>query len=169
MQTVQALRDLETAPSADEMKAFYLDALHQLVHICLTIPRFQIDTANRLASTLGVSKRKVIRSLRLLESLTLAEENDGTWKAKTQKTHLPPESPYFLAWRSQLRVMALNRQQAIEPGESYSFSVVFSATEDVKNKIQTRFLELLKSIQPEVIEAAPERCYQMNFDLVPWT
>jgi transcriptional regulator with XRE-family HTH domain len=168
-QTTQSLKNLENTPDPDAMRPFYLDATHQLVHICLTIPRFQTDSANRLAAAFGLSKRKINRSLRLLESLQLAIQEKEGWKSKAQETHLPPESPYFLAWRSQLRMMSLNRQQQLEPTESYSFSVVFSATEELKNQIQFRFLEFLKAIQPEVIRAEPEHCYQLNFDLIPWT
>jgi transcriptional regulator with XRE-family HTH domain len=167
-QTTQVLSELDKAVGPEEMKPFYLDATHQLVHICLTIPKFQTDSANRLSTALGFSKRKVNRSLRLLESLNLASQEKEGWKAREQKTHVPPESPYFLAWRSQLRMMGLNRQQVLEPSESYSFSVVFSATEEIKNQIQFRFLELLKTIQPEVVRADPQHCYQLNFDLIPW-
>ena len=61
------------------------------------------------------------------------------------------------------------RIDAIAEDQAYSFAVMFSADEDARREIQSRFLAFLKSVEELVGGARQEDAYQMSFELFPWT
>ena len=71
--------------------------------------------------------------------------------------------------RNQLRIIGLNKQHNMNQNITYSFSALFSANEKTRNDIQFSYMEFLKKVEKLVKNAKEEHCYQMNFDLFPWT
>jgi hypothetical protein len=104
-----------------------------------------------------------------LERLGIIERSAGKIEILRPAMHLPKESPFYDGWRAQLRLLALQRTQAIAKESHYSFSVVFSAGEKADQDLKAKFFEFLKSLEPDITAAPCERVYQMNFDLLPWT
>ena len=62
----------------------------------------------------------------------------------------------------------LDSTQVLSEKNGYSFSVVFSASENTRKEIHSKFLEFLKSCELLVGEAKSKNVYQMSFDLFPW-
>jgi uncharacterized protein (TIGR02147 family) len=173
---IQALKlDSKSSLSASEMKIdhedieeYYLNPLIQLIHVCLAIPRYQKDQI-LLATDLRVSISKVITALSKLERMGLVKKIKGELKIQNENLHLAKSSRLFKPWRNQLKLMSINRIEAIPDDQSYSFSVIFSGTEDLKKEIQSRFLEFLKGIEGLTKVSPQEEVYQMGFELFPWT
>jgi hypothetical protein len=46
---------------------------------------------------------------------------------------------------------------------------VFSANDEIKKEIQSRFLACLKGIEELVAAGPQEDAYQMSFEIFPWT
>ena len=80
-----------------------------------------------------------------------------------------PPSPVFRPWRNQLKLLCLDRLSRRGQKSDYSFSVCFSATDKVRDRIKGDFLELLKRVEAEVGAARQEEAYQMSFELFAWT
>lgn len=151
------------------LSEYYLEPHNQIIHICLSIPRYAKDPA-RLAKDLGLAPAKVNAALATLERLGLIGRADGGgWKTLVRNIHLPPGTPVYKAWRTQLKLLALHRMEAVPDGETYSFSAVFSATPEVRRQAHARLLAALKEIEGLVRGATQEEAYQISIDLFPWT
>ena len=55
--------------------------------------------------------------------------------------------------------------QKLKAEQKYNFSVIFSATPEVKKEIQENFFKFLKQCQASVQDAKSQELYQLNFDL----
>lgn len=176
---IQALRDraldsrehLQAKPESlgeDGLRDYYLDPLNQLVHICLSIPRYQTD-ATKLAADLGIPVAELRGVIERLEALGVIEHVNGRYKSLLKGIHLPKTSPVFKPWRNQLKLLCLDRLSRRPEKSDYSFSVCFSATDKVRDRIKGDFLELLKKAEAEVGGARQEGAYQMSFELFAWT
>ncbi|MGE0615738.1 MAG: TIGR02147 family protein [Bacteriovoracia bacterium] len=162
---------LEATPvrlATDALGEYYLDPLHQIIHICLTIKRYQDDLV-KLATDLERPLARVRATVMKLEKMGLAEKKGASWRAIQKEIHLVKESPVYPAWRNQLRLLSLQRLQAVETDEqSYSFSVVFSSDMKTRNQVHAAFLEFLKATERKVKGTEPEHTFQLNFDLFKW-
>lgn len=154
--------------SDQALKDYYLDPLHQVVHICLSIPRYQTDAA-RLAADLGISVQDLRVTIERLEGLGVIEHANGRYKTLVKGVHLPRTSPAYKPWRNQLKLLCLERLNHKSKAGDYSFSVCFSATDKVRDKIKADFLELLKKAEVSVRDARQDGAYQMSFELFAWT
>lgn len=83
--------------------------------------------------------------------------------------HLPKQSPIYRSWRNQLKLAAINKMDTVADEQAYSFAVIFSANDDIRKEIPSRFLKCLKGIEELVAADPPDDTYQMSFDLFPWT
>lgn len=176
---LQAIRDqaldsrehLKARPdslSDDSLRDYYIDPFHQIVHICLSIPRYQSDPV-RLASDLDLSVSDLREIIDRLERLGIVEQHAGKIRTLIKSIHLPRASPAFKPWRNQLKLLCLERLSRRSRRDDYSFSVTFSATERVRDKIKSDFLDMLKRTEELVQGARQEETFQMGFDLFSWT
>jgi hypothetical protein len=147
---------------------FYLDPAMQLVHIFLTIPRYRNDIG-KIKAALHLNADDLASTLTKLQRLGLIAYRDGRYEVVRDSIHLPPDSPVYKAGRALLRLRAMDKIDRLPPAETFNFSVVFSATETVRARIQMRFQEFLKSVEDEVKAAPAEEVYQMSFDLFGWS
>lgn len=158
-----------TVGGAGGLAEYYLDPLYQIVHICLSIERYAHDLG-LLARDLEVRPARVASAVNKLEQLgIIARAPDRGIRVLMRNVHLPREAAVYPAWRNQLKVLSMQRLQSMSNDYSYSFAVVFSADEETRKKIQSRFLELLKEIEPFVKAAPAEDTFAMSFDLFSWT
>lgn len=151
------------------LSEYYLDPHMQIVHICLSIERYACDLKS-LAADLRLHLSRVTSVVDRLEKLGIIERDEaGQIKLLVTSIHLPKESQLFDAWRNQIRLSCLKHMEGLPRDEVYSFSVTFSATPEVRQKIHLRFLDYLKSLEELVSQAPCEKAYQLNFDVFPWT
>ncbi len=168
LETKKHLSKEKINPNTKEWMDYYLDPLNQIVHVCLSIERYQKDV-NLLAQDLNIDSSKLISLIQTLERLGIITRYKNKIEVLIKELHLPKDSTLYASWRNQLKLLTLQRLQHNENGKSYSFSVVFSADPQTKNKIQAKFLELLKETEPWVQKAPSQETFQMNFDLFSWT
>lgn len=157
------------SPTTAEFEEYYLDPLNQIVHVCLSIPRYRRNP-DLLARDLLVPRESVRGALRTLERIGAARRDDaGGFVPVGDTLHLPRDSRLYGAWDTQLRQMAAVRRQHLPKSLSYGFSVVFSADEPTRHVIQEKLLELVASLQKVVAPAAEEEVYQLSLDMFSWT
>lgn len=150
-----------------EFPEYYLDPIHQIVHIAISIDKLSKDL-KAMAEAVGVSMERLKGVLASLEAHGLIKRSKGQYVNMQKNVHLRKTSPVFKAWRHQLQNLALAR--SIEEGDEdrYGFSAVFSADEATRKKIQGKLLELIKDIEGDVKKAPAKGVYQISIDLFPW-
>jgi uncharacterized protein (TIGR02147 family) len=168
LRSEEHLRARAVQISSEGIQEYYLDPLHQIVHVCLTVERYQKEP-ELLAEALKLRPERVVSLIQTLERLGIVERKGNKVVPRINGIHLPQDSPVFSSWRSQLRTRSFQCLQDAKPGEAYSFSVVFSADPATREKLQALFLDYLKSVEGLVDQTQPVCVYQMNFDLHPWT
>jgi hypothetical protein len=158
-------------PSADSRGAllddFYLDLQAQMVHMFLTVPRYSKDHET-IRRALGLEKDSFHMALNKIEQAGLISLSGKEVKVLQSSIHLPASSRLYPSYRMQMRLKALELMQNRSPDNHYSFSVLFSADEDARRRMHTRFLEYINWCQKISENETPEQVYQMNFDLVKW-
>ncbi len=153
----------------DELAFFYLEPLHQVAHCLLSMPKFS-DRPSLLKQALGINTRKLDTVLSALERVKLVEKTgDGKLKLINRKFHLPKDSNVYHPWRTQLRLLALNRMPLNSIEENFGFSVVLSGSKNAERSIRERFLEFIKEAEKIVSnDKNLEEAFILNFDLTPW-
>jgi uncharacterized protein (TIGR02147 family) len=165
----QAHIKARAAASGDSgLTLYYVDPLNQIVHICLLIKRYRESPA-LLAEDLELAPARLLKSITLLEKLGIIAQSEGKISVLLRQLHLPRDAEVYPIWRDQLKLMSLQRLKTLPEGSDYSFSVIFSSDKKTKEKIQRKFLNLLKDIEPLVEKANDENVFQMSFDLFGWT
>lgn len=147
---------------------YYLQPIHQIVHVALAIPRYGL-APTLLAPDLGITRERLTHILKTLHDLELIQFEGETVKILVSALYLPKEDHSYESWRALLRGLTASRLQTSKPEGAYSFSLTFAASEEAKGLLQRKFLEFLQEAKPIVEGAAPEDCFQMNFDLFSWT
>ncbi len=156
-----------TSNSSHDLSLYYLKHWTQLVHVALSIPRYSKDP-KLLAEVLGINSQDMQKILEDLRSLDLIYSNGNELVPKDGHLHLNKNSVLFQAWKTQIRFAGMQRQASLSDSSSYSFTAVFSATEEARKKVHAKFLEFLKEFETEVRDADSQNVYQIAFDLFPW-
>jgi uncharacterized protein (TIGR02147 family) len=163
-------KHLETKESGADLplqSEYYLDPIIQIVHAAIAIPHYQNDL-KRLANELRVPPERVADAVNRLERMGVCERTPEGLAVREASLHLPKDSPLAVAWRNQLKLLAMQRLQVLPTEEAYAFSVVLSGSRALENTIRARFLEVLQDLKKAVEGAPPERVYQMSIELLPW-
>ncbi len=148
---------------------YYLNPWVQIVHIGLSIPRYAANI-QLLAKDIQVAESLVLEALRLLLKRNIVREVKGKgFEVVVQQIHLSNDSVVFKAWQTQLRLMALQRLQSAPRKTDYRFSVVFSADEAARKKLQTEILTLLKKAEEQVRDAPEKDIFFLGLDYFQWT
>jgi hypothetical protein len=144
---------------------FYLDLNAQLLHMFLTVKRYRNDPERaRRALALGLDAFQA--ALAKIERAGLARVSGKRVEILRDAFHLPSTSPLYPAYRTMMRLKALDVMQSQSTDRHFSFSVLYSADAGSRPKIQSRFLELVDWAQKLTQTDAPTDVFQMNFDLV---
>lgn len=169
LETKEHLKAKSVTGNSSGSETYYLDPLHQIVHIALSIARYQSDLA-LLAHDLRIPVERLLSAVQKLEQLgIISREKNGAIKTLVKNVHLPRTSPVYTSWRNQLKLISMQQLQNLGPSDSYSFAVVFSADIATRRLIQSRFLEFLKEVEEMVGKASNKNVFQLNFDLFNWT
>lgn len=152
-----------------DYQKYYLDPYLQIIHMFLTISKFQNESALIAKSLTELSKETIDEKIKQLEEMQLIVWNNNKWKAIESNLHLTSDAPIYKVYRKLLRMKSLEKLDSSNLQDNYSFSVIFSTNEKVRSEIQKRFLEFLKEIQKIVQSEKESDVYQLNFDLFAWS
>ena len=107
-----------------------------------------------------------------LQKLRIIAITDGQITILKDTLHLPPESPYYEAYRTLLRLKFGEHQRrkssTPEAESDYSFTVLFSANEEVRSWAKSEFLQFLGKLEEKVKQCEAESVYGLSFDLLRW-
>lgn len=147
---------------------YYSDPFHQLIHIFLTIDRFQ-KKVGLIAEKLNISEQQLEKYLDNLEKFRIIERKSDGPKVLIDNLHLPANSPIIKAYRILSRTQVFQKIGQLQEPDDYSFNVVFSCDSATKKRIQQNFLEFLKQTQILVRDSTEQEVYQLGFDLIKWS
>lgn len=147
---------------------YYLNPLVMIVHICLTIPRFRNDLT-LLSKELRIDYDQLEEIINKLSSMKLIEFSNKAIRVLLSTMHLPRESSIVLPHQQLLSQLSSQRKNGLSIGKKKSFSVTFSSNEDNRKDMEWEFNKFTKKIRELSQRGDKKHCYQINFDLFPWT
>jgi len=165
--TDQYISAKKVTVDTDGIYHYYLDPINQIVHASLAIERYR-KNLQLLSKDINIPVFRIMDSIATLEKLGIISKDGKEIKIIQDSLHLPSDSPIYKTWRNELKNLSMQKLRNLKAESSYSFAVVFTATEDTRKFIQEKFFEFLKEIEPVAQKAESENAYYMNFDLFPW-
>ena len=163
-----ALQAERLLTSGGDLTEYHLNPHMQLVHMFLTIPEYRLDP-NTIAQSIGLSLDELRRILTKLQGLGFVSYSAKGYEVVKEQFHLASDSPLQRAYASLVRLKGVEKVQRLDPGSAYNFSVIFTADEDTKKRIQERFAAFLREMEAEVRPAPSKQVFQMTFDLFSWS
>lgn len=158
----------ETSPAAKaEMTLYYLDPTLQLIHLFLTIPRYA-ENPQQLTIKLGISSEFLSKSLESLRSLGIIMIKDRKLTVLKDSLHLPGESAIIRPYQILSRLKGLEKLQTSKGKEQFAYSLYFSADDDARAEILTKFMTFLRQTEAIIRPAKCDKVFQLNFDLYDW-
>jgi hypothetical protein len=154
--------------SSPHIMTYHLDPYFPLIHVFLTIRKYASDV-RRISEALAISESQLNYYLTRLEQMGIVRFQAQRFEVLKDNIHLPQDSALYTAFRTRMRIKALEKMDRSPAAESYSFSVVFSSIPQVRQKIQTLILNTIKESQELVSKGKEEEIYQMNIDLLNWS
>lgn len=169
MKSTQYVAMTSSAPqtSSDSIE-FYLDVNAQLIHMFLTIPRFRTDPLN-LRKMFNLDAATFELLLKKIANAGLIRVSQRKIEILKDDFYLPPSSNLYPAFRSNMRLKALELFQTQPLKPHYSFSAFYSADSKTLPTVQARFFEFLNWAKDYTQDTKPSDVYQMNFDLLRWS
>jgi len=166
-QTNQYIKQDSIDFNSEEIQRYYLLAETQLIHIALSISRYQ-SSPQKLLFDLNISDSILQKSLKILEDLGLIEIGANKISLKKSGLHLPPSSPFYHQWSTQFKLKGIEKLKILEEQDKYNFTASFSGSDSEKEAIKLEFLKLLKKIEKIVKKGKNNHLYQIHFDLFKW-
>lgn len=168
LDTKKHLKEAAIMDTNGDLQSYYFDPRVQLVHVCLTVPRYRKNLA-LLSEDLKLSTQQLLAILNKLEQMKIIARDNGDIKVLVENIHLPKSSPVYRPWRNGLKLMAMQKVDSIEDDDAYSFAVVFSSNEEAKRTIHRKFLEFIQEVEQISVSNKQENVYHLSFELFPWT
>lgn len=168
LKTESHIRTQEVFTREQSLDDYYTDPLFVIIHMALTLETYQKDPL-KLAAAISIGQDVLKTYLRKLEQMGVIEFKNSRYRIAKDNLHLSSDSPLYKAYRTMMRLKALEQMDRSEKDAFYSFSVVFSTSPKIRKLIQKKFLDLISEIQKEMAKEPETDVYQMNFDLVGWT
>lgn len=147
---------------------YYLEPIFLIVHVCLLVPRFRRNI-DSIAHELFISKDYLNEILKKLVTMNIIEIKDGKIDVLVKNLHLPKDSKIISPHQQILRQRCISRISRVDTDLKKSFSGTFSANEEIRKKIEIEFNKLLGKVEGFMKGEDLTDCYQLNFDLFPWT
>jgi hypothetical protein len=158
---------VKSAASADGMQLYYLDPMVQLIHLFLTIDRYA-EHPEQLTTKLGIASGALNSALSLLRSLGIITTRDRRVVVLKDSMHLPANSPIIKPYQIMNRLKGLEKLQRSIGKEQHAYTLFFSADDDARAEILTKFMLFLKQVETIVRPAKCAKVFQMQFDLLDW-
>ena len=155
--------NINTEP--DLMDEYYLEPVHLLVHMYLTINSVSKDFT-KITSALNINLEELNKIIDNLIAMRILEQAPEGLKILKETVHMNTDHKLFKAHKKLMRLKSLEKVNRSD--DSYSLSVTFSADEATHKKIKAAFMDFLNTAH-ELVESAPaQEVYQLNFDLHGW-
>ncbi len=158
----------EVNPESTQYSQYFLNPLHRIIHVSLTIPKYA-NRPKKLAQDLMISEERVDESIQLLKELEIIEFNGVSWDIKIANLHLDQDSYIFKPSQNQLKAFGNWRKEQAQDPEDKNFTVVFSADQKCRDEVKAKFLGFISEVQKSVEGSENKQTFQMNFDLFSWT
>lgn len=159
-----SLVDLDNSTLAD----YYLDPIVQIIHIFLLIPRY-VKNPKLIADHLSISEDNLQDVLKKLVELRIIEINENKIKVVVKTMHLPRESKLVGVTQQMMRQFASYRMSRLPWSLKKSWMVTFNSNEESRKKMELEFNLFLEKVRNISSEGPKTDCYQMSFDLFPWS
>lgn len=150
------------------MSDYYLDPLIQIVHIFLLIPRFT-KNPKLISDQLSITENNLNDILKKLVELKIIEIKQNKIEVLISTMHLPRESKLVPVNHQMIRQFAQYRLNRLPWNLKKSWMVTFNSNEEARKKIEIEFNLFLEKIRQISMEGPVTDCYQMSFDLFPWS
>ena len=161
------LKSEKSQTSSEGMHLYYLDPSVQLIHLFLTIDRYA-EHPEQLTTKLGVSSETLKKALALLRSLGIITTRDRRVVVLKDAMHLPADSPIIKPYQVMNRLKGIEKLQRSVGKEQHAYTLFFSADDDARAEILTKFMVFLKQVESVVRPAKCAKVFQMHFDLLDW-
>lgn len=147
---------------------YYLDPIFVVVHVLLTLPKY-LKNPNRIAEELHLSNDEFQEILKKLVSMNIIEIKDSKIVVLMKSIHLPRESKVVVPHQNLMRQLSQQRLTRLNIDQKKSIFVTFAADEKARKEIEVEFNHFIAKVQNIVLNSEKSGCYQLNFDLFPWT
>jgi hypothetical protein len=148
--------------------ALYLNPNAPLVHMFFTVKRFRADP-EKVRRTLGLDPSAFADAVQCCERAGLIRSAGKRIEMLRDNIHLPASSPLFTAYRSALRHKGAEFIHTHGKSRHYSFVALYSASEETRSRVQSRFLEFVSWVQTLTQGTEAAHVYQLSFDLLRWS
>jgi len=134
----------------------------------LTNPRLKKKIYD-IATQISFTKNHFKEILQKLVNMKIIEIHNDKVNVVIQDMHLPRESKILLAHQQMLKQYAIQRMSRVKVENKKAFAVTFCSDESSRKKIEIEFNSFLSKVRNIAGEGEAKECYQMNFDLFPWS
>lgn len=83
--------------------------------------------------------------------------------------HLPRESKIVSTHQQMMKQYAIQKMNRVGIENKKAFAATFTSNEAARKKIEIEFNNFLSKVQALAGEGEPKDCYQLSFDLFPWS
>ena len=168
-QTAKRLQIPEADTQSRLETVYYLDPVHQLIHVGLGVPRFAEDP-QLLRAQLGLDEARFEEGMKTLLALGLARQSGaGRFVKQDHARHLPEKSPLLRPHQGAVKVQSQQRLLALAPHQAKSVTVTFTADAASAAQIREELMLFLGKCQSILKKSRNENVHQLNIDLFPWT
>lgn len=147
---------------------YYLDPIVLIVHIFLTIKRFRTNT-DKICEELQISKQHLGEILTKLVKMGIIEVKGDKINILMSNLHLPKDSQIIFPHHQLINQLGLLRKNRLPSNKKKNFCVTFASDEKTRKKIEEEFNVFLDKVQRMAMGSTAKECYQLNFDLFPWS
>lgn len=168
----QVLKNIKKM-SADEFDNslyidYYLDPIVLVVHIFLTIKKFR-QRPEAICDELQISKEHLSDILGKLDKMKLIEVKAEKINLLVSTMHLPKDSQIVGAHHQLLHQLGILRKNRVPINKKKNFYVTFASDEKSRKKIEEEFNIFIGKVRELAMSGSQKECYQLNFDLFPWS
>jgi len=136
-----------------EAQAYYYSAWYiAAIHVLLSIPRLQTTTV--LAQSLRLDLELVNKTLKRLNELNLAKQEQGLWKQTETRVHLPDSSELTSANHSHWRARGLLSVQE-RASTDVHYTAVFTLSKKDRDRVRKILVDAIEATR-QVIGPSPE-------------
>jgi uncharacterized protein (TIGR02147 family) len=147
---------------------YYLNPTILIVHLFLTIPRFR-NNLSLIAKELIISEDELNSILIKLVGMNIIEIENDKVKVLIKNMHLPRESKILAAHHSMVKQNGIMRLNRLAHEQKKNITATFASNEKSRKKIEIEFNKFIAKVQEISVQGKPDNCYQLNFELFPWS
>ena len=147
---------------------YYMEPSIQLVHVMLTIDHFR-KNPSEIKEHLNIKEKRFSEILNKLSKMELIQIQDGEIDILERNLHLPKDSKLTFPNQVFLRQRGLERCRELEPSDRTMFMATFSSNPKAIKKLKEKFNEFIQEARELSSKGKSTDCYQLVFDLFPWT